>query len=311
MKKLLILAVSAMMLAGCSGKKEETAPDLKPIDPVPAETEETTPEPTSETLSEVLTNPKPMPDDLLEYLDGGWLLRTNDADTNWNVGMTIDAAAGTIEFLNMNDEYIRGNISVMDTYPDLAATTKDALRIEATSASKNYTDQYGDSMIIYSSDMQIITGSYYGGDYLFMRELGNGMSVLDSDMLGDKCMTGDNGWVFTRDTYDPFPNDKENEQLKLKDGTYYAYCWLNDGKGYVLQEMDAYPTTENWYGEELNTLRIAYTDSEFSNIPVLYNSDVIPNVIKPGLVKITVDENGTVTDIKDIKYMGYGAYDGE
>jgi hypothetical protein len=158
-------------------------------------------------------------------------------------------------------------------------------------------------MIIYSSDMQYFAGTYKGEDYLFLRELGNGLSVIDSEVLREENETGDHGWVFTRED-SVFPD--AGEEGKMPAGTHYAFCWRKDSTGYLLQEAEVIEKTEYWYGEEINTLRVIPSMDRISLY--LYGTDSLPEDFSPGLLQVTVDEAGMITAAEPAEYIGYGAY---
>ena len=306
MKKYLLILTSFLVLSGCSQGNV-----VQPEPSAPSETAEVEPpQATAETV-ELTDNPIAKPDEAMKYLNGNWVLRTNDPETNMAVTLEFDEASGTVKVTNLDDDYITASVQLFSSYPDNTATTDDALRFEATEASEAYKEKFGTNLSVYSSDMQWFTGSSSGQDYLFLRELGNGQSVLDYELLGDAKMTGDMGWVFTRDNFTAFPTSDENELLKRKNDTYYAYCWMRNGNSVLLQEMDTFETDENWYGEPLKTMRITYTDGAYSNIICLYSDGDDLNTFKPGLVRVTVDAEGKITAMEDISYMGYGAYAGE
>ena len=76
----------------------------------------------------------------------------------------------------------------------------------------------------------------------------------------------------------------------------------------LLQMVDVVEQTVDWYGEEIDILRIRPAlDYSFMRIH-LYNSDVMPEIFAPGLYRVTVDTSGTVTDLESLAYIGYGAY---
>ena len=300
MKRLLMILSTAVLLCGCRQAGNESVPIA----------EETAPasEPKQQ---EIVNTPSPEPKSTMEYLNGTWQLETNDPTTDKSVSLVFSSEDNTVRIENTDGEYVIASVSPFDSYPDDPAGTGDALRFEAESASENLIETYGSSMPVYCSDMQWYTGSFRDRDYLFLRELGNGQSVLDGEVLGDSRMAGDYGWVFSRTTDGTVPDPDENESLKLRDGTYYALCWKQDGRSYLLQPVSAYETNENWYGEVLNTIRIKYQDTDNDNVLCLYDGTELPEFVDFGLLEVTVDETGSIKGVQEIRYLGYGAYEGK
>ena len=305
MKKLVLILSSALVLSGCANEAAEA-----PAEPSaePAETAVTEPQATPET-QEGNGDPDAKPEDGVRYLDGTWTLRTNEEATDRSVTLLFDGTAGTVHVSNQNGDFVDAKIEPISTYADNPAGTDDAMRFAASGASDSYTGAYGTNLELYTSDMQWFTGTCAGEDYLFLRELGNGQSILDSQLLGDAAVTGDMGWVFVRRTDRTFPTAEENDSLKPKDRTFYAYCWLRDGNSAFLQEMNVYETEENWYGDPLHTMRAAYTDGEYSGCIWSYEDGEKAVTVRPGLVKATVNADGAITSLEEISYLGYGAYE--
>ncbi len=299
--KRIISVILAGMLCACGGSSAAQE------EPGPSGTEETgTAAPAN---SEMSAEAEPMPEpevrkDIIAFLEGAWNIRTNDSETDSDAVLEFDPAGKTVYAFAGDDRYIRAGTELFSS-DDSAGIADDAIRLSAYEAADDLIAQYGDNMMIYSSDMQYLAGIYDEEDYLFLRELGNGLSVLDSSVLKEENMTGDYGWVFTRDTRTPLPDDEED---RMCDGDYYAFCWKRDGEAMLLQKVDAVKQTVDWYGEEIDTLRIRPVFDDSSMRIHLYNSDVMPKTFAPGLYRVTVDASGTVTDLESFAYIGYGAY---
>lgn len=301
--KRMIAVLLAGMLCACSGSSSVLE------EPKPSDTGETgTAAPvTSETPAETETETKAEPEvltDIIAFLEGAWNIRTNDSGTDSDSVLEFDPAGKTVYAFDGDNRYIRAGTKLFSS-DESSGITDDAIRFTAYEAADDLIAQYGDNMMIYSSDMQYLAGIYEGEDYLFLRELGNGLSVLDSSVLKEENVTGEYGWVFTRDNNAPLPDDEES---RMRDGDYYAFCWKKDGEAMLLQKVDVVKQTVDWYGEEIDTLRIRPV-FDYSSMQIhLYNSDVIPERFAPGLYRVTVDTSGTVTDLESFAYIGYGAY---
>lgn len=283
MKKLFIVP-AILLLCACTSLN-------KPDDPEIIE-----PEPFPET-----GNPIEIGDDIIAYLDGTWSLYAKDSQ----IELEIDGNGWKAIVKDLdNDAYIKFNLWPFESYEGI----EDAIRFDAYETSDYYTSTYGSNMAMFSSFMQYMTATYQGKDYLFLRELGNGFSVLDGDALGDTNMVTDYGWLFTRERNNSFPGIEENDTLKFKNGDYYCFAWLRGSDSYLLQQVDIVENEETWYEDPIETIRIVKTENEFYNICFLYNSETLPDSVNPGLVKVKIDENGFVTEIEDVEYLGYGAY---
>ncbi len=298
MKKLLLFLILLLALCGCKEKPveviEEPEPDYDP--------------PISDVYPDY-SDLQPIIDDILEFINGDWLLATNNENTGMSVTLTFDSKTNTLKILRSDEEYIVGELELFDsTYDD--SGRDDAIRFRFKEASDYFITKYGDSEYMYNSDLQFFLGYYQNSDYLFLRELGNGFSVTDMEGFGEDNMSGDYGWMFIRNTGRTYPTNTVNEEIRYRDDTFYALCW-GRGKTYLLQRVDVMEKEENWYGDPLKTMRVIYDGSENQYNAFLYNGRNLPNEMKPGLVLVTIDADGKVADLKDIPYLGYGAYQGE
>ena len=287
--------MALFMICGCTGKAE-----------VPADEPEPVPQDTDEPKD---TEGMPViPDDIFAWLDGNWLIVTGDADTNMSVALTFDGTARTARILRLDDEYILADLELFDSY-DSPKTKNDAIRFRLNKASSYFIDKFGDSEYAYQSDMQFFTGYFEGYDFLFLRELGNGFSVIDMEGMGDlEKSAGDYGWFFVREhSGNSFPTLSLNKELRTNDGTFYAYCW-GRGDTYLLQKVDVIEQDEAWYeGMDLKTIRVIPEQTEYRYTAFLYGGDSLPDEWIPGLVKVTVS-GGVITDLREMAYIGYGAY---
>lgn len=298
MKKLLLILILLLALCGCKEKPIEVIEEPEPNNDPP--------------ISDVYpdySDLQPIIDDVLEYLKGDWLLRSDNEDSNMSVTLTFDPGTNTLKILRSDDEYIIGELEPFNSAYDDAGIN-DAIEFKFKEASDYFISKYGNSEYMYNSYLQFFFGYFENNDYLFLRELGNGFSVTDMEGLGEDSMSGDCGWMFTRLTGLTYPTFTVNEEIKYKDDTFYALCW-GRGETYLLQKVNVTEQEESWYEDPIKTLRVVYDGSENQYNAFLYNGKNLPDEVKPGLVLVTVDADGKVTDLKDIPYLGYGAYQGE
>ena len=295
MKKFILLLLVMLVLWGCSGKSEGPTVEPEPVSP--------TADPPTDT-----TGPRVVPDDIIEWLNGDWHIVTADPETNGSVSLSFDAATKTVKISRIDNEYIVAELEAFDSFDD-PQISNDALRFKFKEASAFYIDTFGTAEYVYQSDMQYVTGYFEDRDFLFLRELGNGFSVIDSEAMGDfDKMAGDYGWVFVREnTGNTFPTMSENEDLKIKDETFFAYCW-GRGDTYLLQKVNVIEQEEEWYeGLVYNTYRIVPAEGEYKYTAFLYDGEKLPEDPRPSQVKVSVS-NGAIHDLREYAYVGYGAY---
>ena len=299
MKKIILILMIFLLLCACA-KKEES----KPV-------EEPEPQVNEPEKQEEKGEPVKVGDDIVSFLAGVWTIVTNDENTNGSIIMEIDGDERTVKIIRPDDDYIVADIELMDSYDD-PKTKNDAMKFIVKEASSTYTDKYGEITDTWCSYMQYIVGSFVSKDYLLLRELGNGQSIIDYEVLGGwDNIIGDYGWLFVRETHNGFPSLDENESLKYKNDSFYAYCW-GRGDSYLLQKVDVIEQEEEWYeGAAFNTLRIVPDGTEYSNTIFLYNGTDLPKDNRTSLVKVNTDANGVATIVKEYAYTGYGAYDAE
>lgn len=293
-----IIALLCILLFACGMPQTEIPEAASLSDAEPSAETAVKTEPASLTQPDTVTQP----DNILEFLDGTWNLRTNQTKTDRSTVLEFSAASGTVRILTQDTLSVAADLNVFDTDPD-SGITGDAIRFSVTEAADDLIQTYGTNLNIYSSDMQYFAGTFEGTDYLFLRELGNGLSVIDLAVLKEENETGEHGWIFTR-AESPFAYSDDDESLKS--GTYYAFCWMKDDSGFLLQNVDVTEQTADWYGEEMNILRV--TPSLDHRKLFLGSTDTVPKVFSPGLYCVTADSEGTVTQAEPVEYIGYGAY---
>ena len=305
MKRFLYLITLTLALAGCGSKPAESAEPVPEETPEATEAAEVAETPVPDTPDEA-ESPAALPENLLEFLDGGWTLASNDSAVSGTVTLDFRLNEGTVQILTLEDSEVIANVTFFESHDD-PKIKNDAMRFEAVQISDDLKSKFGDNMVIYSSDMQFFIGTFETQDFLFLRELGNGFSFVDSELLKEENIIGDYGWVFVRDTNNHYPTLTDNETLRVQDGTIYARRWMDGNNAWLLQEVDVIEGEENWYGDPLHTLRIIPADTEYPNYAYLYYEEYSPSAYSPALVKATIS-GGKVTSVEEIKYLGYDAY---
>ncbi len=300
MKKLITIFFCVLIIACGRPQTDDTEhtalPETEIREDTGIETETAVPALASELTDE--------PAGILEFLDGTWNLRTNQAETDVSAALSFRKESGTVQIHAADDLSVVADLEVFDSDSE-SGITGDAIRFSVTDAADGLIQKYGDNLDIYSSDMQYFTGTFEGTDYLFLRELGNGMSVIDMAVLKEENETGEYGWIFTREE-SPFAASDDNDDEFIKNGTCYAFCWMKDASGFLLQRAEVIGEIADWYGEEMNIVRVI--PSVDHGKLYLYNTDTVPKSFSPGLYRVTVDSEGTVTQAEPVVYIGYGAY---
>ena len=90
---------------------------------------------------------------------GPWNIRTNDPITDSDSVLEFDPAGKTVYASAGADRYIRAGTKLFSSN-DSSGITDDAIRFTAYEAADDLIAQYGDNMMIYSSDMQYLAGIY-------------------------------------------------------------------------------------------------------------------------------------------------------
>ena len=124
-------------------------------------------------------------------------------------------------------------------------------------------------------------------------------------------------WIFEEDTdvYNRL-SEEENDKMKIKGKSFYAFRWFDSGDFVYLQEMTTEVTVEKGdvYGDgEFNALVYTYPNSGHAMTAVEYkvkNGEMLANEgrFKPALVKVTTDINGEITEVKELEYLSQGIY---
>ena len=95
MRKITIILLFLLIIAGCA-KKEEVVTEV--------------PENKSTEVAETkLVNPIVIGDDIISYLEGFWIMYTNDPETNMSV--TLYISNGEVTIANLDDEYIAATLT--------------------------------------------------------------------------------------------------------------------------------------------------------------------------------------------------------
>ena len=168
----------------------------------------------------------------------------------------------------------------------------------------------------YTSAMDIqYLGANVNGRYVIAVNLvGESISPLEL-MLGDQQADNDT-WIFTQYGNNVLhkPDVLEHASMRVKDKTFYAYRWLDTGDSVYLQEMNTKPVEITGQdGSKATALEFSYPLNGHAMVAVQYpiESDLTKtdcDTYRPGLVKVTTDKNGNITELKPLKNSVRGMY---
>ncbi len=320
-----ICLMSAALLVGCA-KGSESAPkkELEIIGENTGDKEETVEDKTESRPKkerEETEDKKDITVDLtsekgiLAYLNGDWTLF--DREKGKGHGTLSIREDGTFTFKRLSD-MATGSGTLSFEY-DLAdkGGEPDGFRLD-----------FDDCRSLIPEDREIYGNAGTGGsfhigtfgnkDYLYLREIGNGDSIVSVYIFNTNEDTGAIGdwaydWLFYRD------NDMENPAEIITDDTFYAWAWETDDDGVWLQPMTEHTdeTEEDYsawkylggYFNETDNIGIAhYIITDDADLTGLVNTHDWDTGYPLMMCEVTVDEDGKVDELSDIDIVEYGSY---
>ncbi len=316
--------MSAMVFAGCvknagtsddsskdksenaeeksGGEEDDSGNDKKSGSKEPDEKTDTTVDLTSE-------------QGIISYLAGDWTLL--DRGTRKDYGTLKIDKDGSFEFTRLSDkasgtgtlsfEYSRSEKGEEpDSFSMKLEDCKDLL--------PEGTELYGDE----GTGGIFHVGTFGDKDYLYLKEIGNGDSVVSMyifnteenyDQYGDWLYD----WLFFRGNNTRNPADPEEED------TFYAWAWETDEEGVWLQPMadHEYETVEEYtdwkylggYFNETDNIGIThYGITDDTDLSGLVNTHDWNSGFPLMMCEVTVDDKGNVDKLRDIDIVMYSSY---
>ncbi|MBR3296747.1 MAG: hypothetical protein IKI65_02790 [Firmicutes bacterium] len=325
----LLLVFALLAAAGC-GKAAETPADT----PAPAEniTKEieapaAEPAPAQEPAAEPGPElpPQIYPDGYLEeeemagLLSGLWeFLPNGDIIRLEPYGFFSFGDEDRFAMFNTTDDAqsVSGTYALADIFMEGRGTWNE-LSFTVSEISEGYADAR-DILVGETTDLQFLTAQVEGVDALALRYLGNGDTYFSYNILQNDLQATDWFWVFEREPDEPrdIPTDEQYDAMRKKGETFYAFCWRDYGDRCLLQEMAVIPYQEDWYGEMEDCLMYMYPANGHAFTAVPYEIEGMKDYAhsgeyRPGLMRVTTDENGIVTELLPLRYLGYGVYSSE
>ncbi|SDB42871.1 hypothetical protein [Butyrivibrio sp. INlla16] len=262
---------------------------------------------------------------MLEYLYGAWEIM-DDGELMQEPGIRRDILYfplpqyKTVRFVRANGDKKTFNIELTDVFDDTVKTgTYDRLTMSAKFSSGEYTwDE-----VRPGQSFQILIANNLGMDYLMLRELGDERTGFATDGLQyERSMSGI--WFFKRpdsDTYDgeydtegTTPSTVGNEeQVRLKDTSFYAIKWLEFGNSCTLQRVEVQETKAALGSSSEDALGYYLPDDEYAYSAVNYEYSGMENMahggyFDPALVQVVTDESGQIVEMSKYEYAWDGMY---
>ncbi|MCR4788511.1 MAG: hypothetical protein K5888_07990 [Lachnospiraceae bacterium] len=252
------------------------------------------------------------------YLAGEWTLI--DRNTGDEAAVLTIEKDGCFEFERLrNGDKGSGTLS----FEYMVAGEGDApdfYRIEFDDIEELLPEDYElyDGEPTYSSGLYHI-GSGVDADYFYMEEIGNGDTIVSDYALNVNEDLKDyeqwtNSWFFVR------KNNGRDENAPKTDETFYAWIWERTASEVFLQEMD--PNEYRAYGEYNDRAYTAgyFTEQEDIAVNRYALSDNVDltdlsyfsgwDEDHPlGMYEVSVDSEGVVTSLRDVRIEMYGIYD--
>ena len=338
MKKYRILAASILslaMLAGCTTNEGRSRGEYDP-DADTTGNEVDTPTPTPAEIPPVIEpeeTPTPTPADIDDgpvfdgyessekeiagFLDGTWYLHEGAnmieaPDGLWD-HFEFNADTMTAKYtMAYADETAYFDFELKDAYPDVPGQYN-LLYLTATGATEGFPydikGQVDTFMIIPVRDGM--------GDRLLIQQVGNGMSEFAYATLNEKRQADGDFWIFNRD-YGETPhvgvNGMERERNLNKNDHFYAIRYSDYGSECSLQEVEPLFVELEMEDESLaDVICFGWSDNGHPFNTVNYDikgKEMLANsgAFLPGLVEVTTDADGKITEILDCPSFAYGYF---
>ncbi len=303
----LLMLLTVFSLVSCGKVHEPVSPGSTPSDP---EGEDIVSEETVFYPSEMTK------EEMFSYLEGTWRLceKGIDPGSRTVTTMEFDCTDSKVTFTRDDGEWLIATFS-LDYILGPESGTVDYIDMTIDDYSKDLTS-VGEEWSYYTdtASLTFLTGTAGNKDLLVVRYPGNGESVVTEDCLGYNLMASPSSWLFVRDSVSSVLAAEENADLLKKGETFYAYCWFNTGDTVGLQEVYGYEHDED-LGFIAPSVAIMYSPDQYGHYILSYpvegvkEPDMrIPDTYCSVFASVTTDENGCVTELRELEYMGYGVF---
>ena len=258
-------------------------------------------------------------EEILSFLAGEWTMLDRDTDEAFAL-LTIEKD-GRFDFVRNEDGASGNGTLTFEHTGQEEGDLPDSFRL----GFRNMEDllpagveTYGESD--YETGGMFHIGQSPGKDYLYLRELGNGESMIscyvfntdyDWNSLGDSPME----WLFVRD------HENGPEASPVCGDSFYAWAWDCDDAGtLLLQPMDpaTFETEEEYSSRrfmgghffELEEIGAAYypTDDD-TDTSELVDADTLWKNHPLAMYEVETNDDGSIRSIREVDESFYGIYD--
>ena len=311
---LLLCLTSTMLFTGCTGKTdgdnrekpEAVKEDIKETDDEIIKEDDDDKDADIDLKSE---------QSLTSYLAGDWTLLNRE--TGEGYGTLAIKDDGSFEFTRLSDAAAGSGTLSFEYSRTKKGEEPDWFRMEFDDC-KNLipegTQLYGDE----GTNGVFHVGTIGNEDYLYLKEIGNGDSIVsvyvfntkeNSDEIGDWSYD----WLFCRES------DNRNPVEAKKDETFYAWAWKTDEDGVWLQPMNdhKFETEEEytdwrylggWFNEKDNIGISHYKITDRTDISDIVNTRDWNSGYPLMMCEVTVDDSGNVARLRDVDIVMYSSY---
>ncbi|MBR6451775.1 MAG: hypothetical protein IKS87_03650 [Lachnospiraceae bacterium] len=253
--------------------------------------------------------------DILRMLDGDWEILDGNAliqePGEARDVFSFDAASMTATYRKTNGESMQYSFLLEDLYP-----TRDSLykRLTIFTDGRELAADWAD--VNDSLSFCLYLANSLDSDYMMLQELGDERSGFCSDALVyERGLLGT--WFFSRADSDPtqrmVSSYGREENIRVKDGSFYAMKWLEFGNSCTLQQVDIEEEEVALFSEPEAFLTISPSlgDYCFSAVNYEYKDGMMnahDGFFDPSLVLVHTDANGEITSILPSEHFMEGYY---
>ncbi|MCR5686569.1 MAG: hypothetical protein K6G58_00855 [Lachnospiraceae bacterium] len=311
-----VCLISCMIMSGCGGGavlQDDTA-DIAGELGGGAE-EKTDEEPSEEPAGEPVSFDLSTASGISTFLEGEWeLIDRKDGKDFGTLSLEKD---GSFTFKRHSDNAQGAGVMTFGRNLATADEEPDTFRLELSDAGgliPEGVELYGDE----GTGGMFHVCSSKEGDFLYLKEIGNGdsvfsMYVFNTDADSDEIGNWSYDWLFRRDAGSAA--DREPEE-----GTFYAWAWKSASDGVWLQPMEEheFETNDDYSNRKFMGGRFSETDDIR---PVYYkiNDRAVLDGISDRaawdsgyplmMCELTADKEGTVSHISEVDIALYNVYD--
>ncbi len=309
----IIFAMMGLVLTGCSSlgsssnSKSEDQTDKK------TEKEIENKDQKKKTKKKKVTIDLSSENGILSFLEGEWTLY--DTDSGSDQGILSIGKNGSFEYKRLdNDAKGSGTLS----FDHISAPQEDApdyFRLAFDDVKELLPEGYelfGDE----GTDGIFHIGSFEDEDHLYLKEIGNGDSIVSMYVFNPDEEYDPEKWRTEWFLYRAAKNSIDADEIK--DETFYAWVWERDDSGLWLQPMksheyDTYGEYSNHkfrgaYFSETGDIGIKHYEFDDADLSGVLHTDRLAKDYPLGIYQVTVDDNGFIKELSDVEIAMYNVY---